>query len=214
MSSFTRRFLFAVLLVFPLSFATQSAGAADEPKDAGDFISHLVSDALKAVADRQLTQADREKTFRQLLETDFDIPRIARFTLGRYWATASDEDRQKFISTFEDYIVRSYTARFSEYSGETVKVTSSRPESDTSIIVNSEIVHTSGEPPAKIAWRVHKDDKGFKIVDVDVEGVSMIVTQRDEFASVIQRNGGTVVGLTKAIQQKMDNGGTMDSKGG
>jgi phospholipid transport system substrate-binding protein len=62
-----------------------------------------------------------------------------------------------------------------------------------------------------VSWRVHKGEDAYKIVDVDVEGVSMMLTQREEFASVIQRSGGTVSGLTQAIEQKIRGG---ESSGG
>ena len=125
------------------------------------------------------------------------MPRISRFVLGRYWTTAADQDKQTFQKLFEDYVVRAYAARFSEYSGEEVKVLGARAESETVTLVTSQFLRPNGAPPAKIDWRVRKQDNDFKIVDIDVEGVSMAVTQREEFGSVIQRDGGTVAGLNK-----------------
>ena len=170
--------------------------------DAASFINDLVSDALKTLGNKQLSNDDRATRFRNLLDSDFDIPRIARFVLGRYWNEASEQDRQKFQKLFEEYIVRSYAKRFSEYSGEQVKVTGSRPESETSTLVQSQILRPNGAPPAKVDWRVRKDGAAFKIVDVDVEGVSMVLTQREEFSSVIQRSGG-VAGLNKTLEEKL-----------
>ena len=193
-----------LLLVCALAVAAPSAHAAT---DAGGFITNLVNEALKALQNKQMSQEDRAKDFRQLLDQNFDMQRISRFVLGRYWKEASDQDRQRFLQLFEEYVVRSYAQRFSEYSGETVKVTSQRPEGETTVLVQSEILRPSGSPPAKVDWRVHKDGDSFKIVDVDVEGVSMIVTQREEFSSVIQRNGG-VAGLNRELEEKLAAGDT------
>jgi phospholipid transport system substrate-binding protein len=193
-------------LAFALALFVVPAKAA-APSDAAGFVNDLVNTALKTLDNKQLSEEDRAKTFRELLDKDFDMPRISRFVLGPYWREASDQEKQQFQKLFEDYVVRSYAQRFSEYSGEQVKVTGSRPESETSTLVQSQVVRQSG-PPAKVDWRVRKDDKGFKIVDVDVEGVSMVLTQREEFSSVIQRSGGTVAGLNKELQQKLAQGDT------
>jgi phospholipid transport system substrate-binding protein len=195
-------------LAFALALFVVPAKAA-APSDAASFINDLINKALKTLDNKQLSNEDRDKTFRDLLDTDFDMPRISRFVLGPYWREASDQDKQQFQKLFEDYVVRSYSRSFSEYSGEQMKVTGSRPESETSTLVQSQVVRQNG-PPAKVDWRVRKDkeDNNFKIVDVDVEGVSMVLTQREEFSSVIQRSGGTVAGLNKELQQKLAQGDT------
>jgi phospholipid transport system substrate-binding protein len=188
-----------LVLVLGLSFA--GAGASADG-DAAGFINDLVNRALKSLDDKQLANEDRARQFRDLLDHDFDMTRIARFVLGRYWNQAGDEEKQQFQKLFEEYVVRVYAQRFGDYSGETVKITGTRPESETNTLVQSQIIRTNGAPPAKVDWRVRKDGGGFKIVDVDVEGVSMIVTQREEFSSVIQRSGG-VAGLNKTLREKL-----------
>lgn len=193
-------------LAFALVLFVVPANAA-APSDAAGFINDLLNKALKTLDNKQLSDEERAKTFRELLDRDFDMPRISRFVLGPYWREASEPEKQQFQKLFEDYVVRSYASRFSEYSGEQVKVTGSRPESETSTLVQSQVVRQNG-PPAKVDWRVRKDNNDFKIVDVDVEGVSMVLTQREEFSSVIQRSGGTVAGLNKELQQKLAQGDT------
>ena len=193
-------------LAFALALFVAPAKAA-APSDAASFINDLINTALKTLDNKQLSADDRAKTFRELLDKDFDMPRISRFVLGPYWREASDQEKQQFQKLFEDYVVRSYSKSFSEYSGEQMKVTGSRPESETSTLVQSQVVRQNG-PPAKVDWRVRKQDNDFKIVDVDVEGVSMVLTQREEFSSVIQRSGGTVAGLNKELQQKLAQGDT------
>jgi phospholipid transport system substrate-binding protein len=185
--------------------APSLAARADTAPDARQFIDKLVNHALDVLVETKSNEAQREEKFNQLLRENFDFPRIARFVLGRYWGAASADDRAKFIDVYREFIVRSYAAQFREYSGEKVKVTNARVESTDVTVVNSEIVHPGGEPAAKVNWRVHKDGDTYKILDVDVEGISMLLAQREEFASVIQRNGGTVGGLIKAIQLKLQN---------
>jgi phospholipid transport system substrate-binding protein len=194
-----------LVLILGLSLAANGIASATAASGPSDFITGLVNAALSALANKQLTQDDRAREFHNLLDKDFDMPRISRFVLGRYWKEASEQERQQFLSLFEEYVVRSYAQRFSDYSGETVKVTGQRPEGETTTLVQSEVIQTNGAPPAKVDWRVRKDDAGFKIVDVDVEGVSMVLTQREQFSSVIERAGG-VAGLNRELEQKLASG--------
>jgi len=202
-----RRTLLATLVALPiLTQAVLSRADTAPGAGAGPFIDKLVNSALGVLAQKGLSLQQREQRFDQLLTENFDIPRIARFVLGRYWRTASPADRQKFVDVYRDFIVQSYGARFSEYSGETVKVTAARPETATTTIVSSEIIHPNGDPPVKVQWRVRQETNGYKIIDVGVEGVSMMLTQREEFASVIEHNGGTVAALTQLIDRKLHSG--------
>jgi phospholipid transport system substrate-binding protein len=197
-----RRLLPLLVLVISLGLAAMRVEAVPAT-DAVGFINDLVNQALKALNNKQMSVEERETQFRKLLRDGFDVPRISRFVLGRYWNQASDQEKQQFQKLFEDYIVHSYSARFAEYSGETVQVTGSRQESETGAIVMSQIIRPNGGPPTKVDWRVRKEDSGFKIVDVNIEGVSMAITQRDEFSAVIQRGGGTVASLNKTLQDKL-----------
>lgn len=199
-----RHALTGLLLFLGLLVGTPVQAAA--PSDAGAFIDGLVHDALGTINSKQTTEEDRTKHFHDLLEKDFDMQWISHFVLGRYWNSASEQDRQQFIKLFTEYVVRSYSQRFSEYSGETVKIVGTRDAGDNAI-VRSEIVHPNGGDPAKVDWRVRKGEDGYRIVDVDVEGVSMIVTQRDQFGSVMQHEGG-VAGLNKTLEQKLASGDT------
>ena len=188
--------LAAGILVAPVAQAAAS-------KEAETFISNLANEALKDLSDK-LPEQELEKRFKTMLDKNFDLARISRFVLGRYWSSASDKEKQDFNNLFEAYVVRAYSVRFSEYSGETVKVTGSRSESAENTVVASQILQPDGAPPVHVDWVVRKDGDAFHIADVSVDGVSMVLTQKQEFAAVIERSGGGgVTALNKAIQDKM-----------
>ena len=176
--------------------ALPAAAAADPAA----LIRELGNRALEVLG-KNVGSTERAARFRQLFREDFDVPAIARFVLGRYWRIATEAEQQEFVRLFEGYIALAYANRLAEYSGETLKVVGSRPDGDASL-VTSEIIRPNGAPPAKVDWRVTRADGAYKITDVVVEGVSMAVTQRSEFASVIQRNGGKVEGLLAMLRQK------------
>ena len=172
--------------------------------DPSTLVNQLVTQAINVIVDKNSTEDQREQKFRSLLQTGFDIPRISRFVLGRYWNVANDEQRKQFSALFEDWIVRTYTARFTKYSGEKIQVIGTRSEGPTTTVVTSQFVSPSGGPSAKVEWVVRKSgDNDYAIVDVSVEGVSMALTQRDEIAAVADRNGGTIDGLHHATQDKI-----------
>src|SRR5262249_39721530 len=131
----------------------------------------------------------------------FDVDSIARFVVGNYWRTASDAERTEYRKLFEDYVVAAYSARLSNYSGEQFQVRDEVPAGDDTM-VNSVIIRPT-QPPAKVEWRVRKSPDGsLKIVDVVVEGVSMTITQRSEFSSVMQQTGG-LAGLNAKLREKL-----------
>lgn len=172
--------------------------AAEEP---ADFIGILGARAINELTAKDLSQADREIKFRQLLKEHFDMPTIGRFVLGRYWNLATEAERTEYLKLFEDFVVRSYAVRFSGYSGETFAVKGSSPGPKTATFVHSKVMRGSAEP-IRVDWRVEPRGDRLVITDIVIEGVSMSVTQRSEFASVIQSSGGKVEGLLEALRNK------------
>jgi phospholipid transport system substrate-binding protein len=197
-----RLLLIAVcLLIAGILLPSRPAAAADPAA----VITSLGNEALKVLGNN-VEPRQRVMRFRQLFSEDFDVPGIARFVLGRYWRLATPAQQQEFIRLFTNYIALAYSNRLAEYSGETLRVTGSRPAPDGSL-VSSEIIRANGQPPAKVDWVLTQEGGAYRISDVVVEGVSMAVTQRSEFAAVIQRNGGQVQGLITALQQKTEAAG-------
>lgn len=127
---------------------------------------------------------------------------IGRFSLGRYWRVATAEEQKRYLELFRDMVVDVYSSRFSEYKGEKVEVRSSRAEGKTDVLVTSFIVPDGGGPEIQVDWRVRHKNNRYKVIDVIVEGVSMGVTQRSDFASVIQRGGGKVEVLLAHLEQQ------------
>lgn len=204
MPTTSRRSLYVLVVAAALLLWTAPTHAAQTDPKA--FVDGLVQQAMKMLNNPQMSDAERQQRFSTLLQTGFDIPRIARFVLGRYWLSASDQDRSQFNQLFAQWVVRTYADRFKNYSGEIVKVTGARTESPTSYVVTSELIHTNGAPPTTIYWHVNKVRDDLKIVDVEVEGISMALTEREEIASAIQRGGGTVAGLNQQLRQRLADG--------
>ena len=181
--------------------------AADAEVSPKEFIAGLGERAVSALTSPDLSREERELRFRELLDSHFDVPAIGKFVLGRYWRTATEEEKQEFLTLFEEFLIQGYARRFAEYSGENFEVRNVRQESDGFALVQSLVIRPRAEN-VRVDWRVTgQQDNQFRIVDVIVEGLSMAATQRDEFSSVIQSKGGKVAGLIDVLRQKVGQGG-------
>jgi phospholipid transport system substrate-binding protein len=187
----------SALLAFALLFAMPRGAAA---QDARAFINRLGTQAIEVLGPG-VPPAQRLVRFRELFHNDFDVPGIGRFVLGRYWRLATPQEQREFLGLFQEYIVRAYSTRLGQYGGEPFRVLAARPSGDETVVA-SEIIRPSGSR-VQVDWYLVDGGGRYKITDVYVGGVSMKVTQRDEFASVIQRNGGSVEALLQQLRQKL-----------
>jgi phospholipid transport system substrate-binding protein len=205
MTAVARRPLRAVLAALVVAFFLPYGTAQAEETFAGDaekFIQSLANQAIEALTANDISRAERISRFRKLLDDNFAVDGIARFVLGPYWRRATDEERAEYLKLFEDFVVITYVNRFSEYTGETLQVTDTVMLDKNDALVKSRIVRPQGQPPVRVDWRVRSPNGGFKIVDVVVEGVSMSLTQRSEFASVIKRGGNRVSSLIEMLRER------------
>lgn len=177
------------------------AGKSQSQIGAENFVDSMARRALDFLGNAQQTPTQKTESFRRLLEDNYDMETIGRFTLGRYWKAATPQQRAEYQKLFKKRIVEMYSRRFSEYKGQKFEVRNSRPDGETDIIVNSSIIPADGTPEIAVEWRVRYKDSRYRVVDVIVEGVSMSVTQRSDFSSVIQQGGGDIQALLNHLKQ-------------
>ncbi|WP_435640876.1 MlaC/ttg2D family ABC transporter substrate-binding protein [Micavibrio aeruginosavorus] len=173
-----------------------------DQKGAENFVGSMAGRAIGFLGDASLSQQQKRASFRKLLEDSFDMATIGRFALGTYWRSASEAQRVEYQKQFKVMVVNVYSERFTEYTNQTFRTTGSRPDGEKDVIVSSVIESPEGKPPVKVDWRVRNKDGRYKIVDVMVEGVSMSLTQRSDFSSVIQAGGGNVQILLDHLKQR------------
>lgn len=155
------------------------------------FVQTLGNRAIEILQTKEETTfSEREQKFRTLLLDGFDMLTISQFVLGRYARTLSEQELKDYQTLFIDFVVRVYAVRFDAYSGETFKVDRVLDRVDNDVIIRALIERIGGQPPVRTDWRVRVSDSGtMKIIDVYVEGISMLNTQRQEFAAVIEQRG-------------------------
>lgn len=187
----------AALLVAGSVAMTPRLTAAQEA--AAGFIANLGNEAMRVIGP-SVPPAQREAQFRRIFSSDFDLDGAARFVMGPYWRGLSPEQQQQFLILFRDTMAKSYASRLEQYAGAPFRVTGSRPNGDETIVASQ--VLRAGKP-IEMDWHVVHRGGRFLISDVYVDGVSMKVTERQEFAGIIQRNGGRPEALLAVLRQEL-----------
>ena len=203
-----RHTLFSSLLALSTAFAVPAilagslpAAGQEQAANAGQFVQLLGNKAIAQLAGKDIPETEEQARFRSLLTQYFDVNAIGKFTVGRgFWNTATPDQQKEFLALYETQVTNAYAKRFENYSGETFKVTTQQKEGDSDTVVSSEITRPNGGPPVPVQWRVRAESGTFKIADVVIAGISMAVTDRQQFAAVIQRGGGTLQALIDALK--------------
>jgi phospholipid transport system substrate-binding protein len=184
----------ALCFVFVLLLGGAGAQAAQDPKQ---FIGGLGDEVIRILQDKQLDQPARADRFRVLFAEAFDLQTISQFVLGRHWREATPAQRAEWQEVLKGYVAGIYARQFSGYQGQQFEVLQQKKVEGGSV-VQTRIQQPDGEP-LDVDFRVQQAGDELKIVDVLVANVSLIVTKRSEFDSVIQREG--VDGLMKRLKQ-------------
>ncbi|WP_425064288.1 MlaC/ttg2D family ABC transporter substrate-binding protein [Reyranella sp.] len=143
------------------------------------------------------TGADRQAAILAVLQTNFDMPAMARAALGTHWNQATESERARFVKAVATAEAKAYSERFGQYGGQTLTIGKVTPRANGVTIVDSRLNQTTGQP-IKLEWEVRND----RIADVKVEGVSMVMTRRSDYNSYIQNNGGKVEPLVKELEAR------------
>jgi phospholipid transport system substrate-binding protein len=175
-------------------------------QDAGpeQLVQKVTDDVLAAVkSDKQLAAGDKQKALRLAEEKvlpHIDFQEATRLAVGRSWRQATPEQRAKLVDEFRSMLVRTYSNAISEYQGQTLKVLPSRGKQDPEdATVRTQFMRAGGKP-LPIDFQARKTPEGWKIYDITVEGVSLVLTYRTEFDAVVKQDG--VDGLIKRLGEK------------
>ncbi len=190
-------------MIAAVALALAAAPAARAATEAEGFVQQNINTGLSILNDKSLNATQRRDKFRAFILELTDMKRIAMFTLGRYRKGASDKDIDEFVTAFTDYANAVYEQQLSKYKGQTMKVVSSTPHSPTDTIVNVQVPDTHGGQPINAAFRVMSDTGKPLVIDVEVEGVWLAITQRDQFAGFLQQNGGNIPSLSAYLTKQV-----------
>jgi phospholipid transport system substrate-binding protein len=195
----SRRGALAAAALLPLAFP---AGAA-EPSAAQRFIQVLGDRTVEALNRAGSDEAARVREMRAVLDSSVDVPAVARIVLGRSWRQASEAQRGEYLELFRALTLGILAQRFSDYTGsERFVVAGTRPAGGEDVMVRSQILYTD-YPPLDVDWRVRRPEADKPvIVDIVVEGVSMILTNRSDVDAIVGRRG--IDGLLAELRSRLE----------
>lgn len=192
-----RRCLVACLLALLLGVpGIRAAASTGELHPAERVVRELVAEVAEVVnrAGGPGTGDDLVGALVPLLASRTDIALIGRLVLGRHWRSAAPREREAYQALFREFMLRSLAGRLRPHAGASLdagsafEVIGTRPAGRADVIVATTL-NPPGRPTLHVDWRLRPGAEGYVIIDLIVEGISLLVTQREDFAAVIERGG-------------------------
>ena len=175
--------------------------AQDSPDQLVQKVTEEVLATIKS--DKQLQAGDKQKALKLAEEKvlpHIDFEEATRLAVGRAWSQASPEQRKTLVTEFRKMLVRTYSNAIEGYQGQTMKVLPARgKQGGDDATVRAQFIRAGGQP-LPLEFQTRKTEKGWKIYDISVEGVSLVLTYRSEFDTVTKQGG--IDALIKRLTEK------------
>ncbi|MBQ7303555.1 MAG: ABC transporter substrate-binding protein [Alphaproteobacteria bacterium] len=189
-------------IVFTVLFFALPAKADFDASKAENFIKKVTSDGIEQIINADVSQAEKDKRFEKLFNEYLDLDFIGKFVLGRYWNTATSQQRKDFIEVYRQMNVKTWSKRFDEFKGKKFIFNGTSPSnSKNQIFVNTAVQMQQGAP-AKVIWRVKDTNGQLKVVDIIIENVSLAITARNEYTAYIKKSKNGVADLISDLKLK------------
>jgi phospholipid transport system substrate-binding protein len=183
----------------PLGWRTSLAGPS--AAEAQRLIEEVSAEVLAILSDQGLSDQQKFDALVALLSDPIDLDLVARLILGRHWRTANATQRQEYVGLFREYALANLASKLHLYQGQSFEVTGAKVVSERDALVSSSILNDN-QAPLQVDWRLReRDDASLVTIDVIVAGVSLVVTLRSEFGTVIERQGFD--GLLAELRQRI-----------
>ena len=187
--------IFILLLLLNLNYVYAQSVEPDV------FVQSTVNRASEVLA-KKISKEDKINELKLIAKDTVDIRGIGFYTLGSFRKNLSENQKNEYLDLFEDYFLKSFSSRLSEYTNPKIEVQNKKVLSKNYTIVNSLLVGTSERPEVKIDWRIYtKNPDNPLIRDLIIEGLSLVRTQKEEFASILNSNDGEINSLFKVLEE-------------
>ena len=194
-------FLLLTSFIFPINAYADNQDPVTQQK-AREFIESFSKRAISILNNRDLTEAQYFEEYRSILNETFAINYLARISLSRHRKKASKEELAEYYSLFPDFILKVNSSRLRKLDTTKIVIEKVTPHAKLDIFIRTK-AYNSENKSLDIDWRVRSDKDGnIKIIDVKIEGISMVATQRDDFTARISTSG--IDGLNKYMQNIID----------
>ncbi len=192
---------FCIFIAFFLSIPAQ---ASSQIESANRLINTMVKDVENYLLADSGDISKRTENITKLLDTHFDIPGIARFSAGPYWRAANEEERVTYTQSMREALIGTIARNFDQLVGLRFTSVDSQAKGSRMVLVRGTFRDKAGKrPPVSVGWRVvTRDPAPAKVLDVEIENISMLITQKQENIAIIRKNGGRFSALIQAMKQR------------
>ena len=190
-------------LIAGLMMLSGAAGAAVDASKAEAFVKDTTDEGITQIINSQASAAEKNARFEKLFNSALDLKFIGRFVLGRYWKSASEQQRDEFIDVYRKLNVKTWSKRFDDFAGKEFIFKGTTPSSSEDQIFVNTVVPMEQAEPANVVWRVKQDGDNFKIVDIIIENVSLAITARNEYTAFIKKSPNGINGLIADLKNKL-----------
>ena len=195
---------FVCLCLLPLFLTSVPARASDQIAAANNVITSMISQVESYLETDSGNIEKRTENIAKLLDTYFDLPAIARFSAGPYWRAANEQERVDYVQTMRDVVIGNVVRNFNQLSGLRFTTIDSQAKGDKMVLVRGVFNDSTGKrPPVSVGWRVITPAMApAKVLDVEIENISMLVTQKQENITIIRQNEGRFSALIEAMRKR------------
>ena len=202
-----RRFLAIVFAC--LAFATLPANIAsadDRQAAAGELIDRMIADLQAFLATDTGDVASRSAEIDRVLSAYFDMDTITRFSAGQYWRAANAKQRAEYGTLFREVLCGTIVRNFDQLNGPEYSPGMTSTKGDKFVIVGGTFTDTNGgRPPVTVNWRVlTREGQPPRVFDIEIENLSLLVTQKQENVAVVRKNKGQFIALIEAMQARLE----------
>jgi len=165
------------------------------------FVQSTVNDASKVLS-KNITKEEKIYQLKSIAKKTVDIKGVGYYSLGSIRKNLNEAQKEKYFNLFENYFLKSFSSRLSEYTNPKIKVVGKKTINKNYTIVNSLLIATTERPEVKIDWRIYtKNPESPQIRDLIIEGLSLARTQKEEFSSILNSNDGDINALFKTLEE-------------
>ena len=184
MRNYIKKFISTIVPFFILIQISSASNHSPEE----DFVKNFSDNAISILSNTVISAQEKSEEFTSIVMSSIDLNLISKFVLSKAWKNATDDQKERYLKAFKTYFINSYANKLNQYSGEKVKIIGSEVKGKYTIVDSIIVREGTDTLQINLKWRILNRDGDIKIIDLNIEGISLIIAQREEFQSFLANN--------------------------
>ncbi|MDG2416350.1 MAG: ABC transporter substrate-binding protein [Pelagibacterales bacterium] len=184
MRKYVKKFISTIIPLFVLIQISNASNHSPEE----DFIKTFSDNAISILSNTEISEQEKGEEFTSIVMSSIDLNLISKFVLSKAWKSATADQKERYLKVFKTYFINSYANKLNQYSGEKVKIIGSEVKGKYTIVDSIIVREGTDTIQINLKWRILNRDGNIKIIDLNIEGISLIIAQREEFQSFLANN--------------------------